>query len=393
MKHPKHPLALLLAALLLLAAALPAMAAPKHDRRYGWERRRTAPPVPTDLVLCYGGSPHRKPFAWTADRYAPLVTFRDSTGREQWLFDGFLCLEFQMGRRSLNLGQHLDSGRRDDWEALLDYWLSDPETGVGALERAVAAAAERLGDPPTKRRVVMVLPDPIPYAYYADTTSTTAYWGELDGRRLDFSKAEDRLAAYAWYVDRVRAHFDRARYRHIELAGFYIVSEDLATPGDGWNPELKQWEGVIPRLAEWLHALRETLLWIPYNRAAGYTRWRTMGIDRAYMQPNIFWGRHPDYTWERFFADVAAHDLAMELEFDEAVLARNPDCGAFRARLRAYMEGARTHGIYGTRPLAYYQGQNALWELARSTDPADRALYGELCEFVLNNPLRKQLSN
>ena len=357
---------------------------------YAWESAREGILSYTDLVLCYGGSTHRKPFAWTAERFAPMVSYTDASGREQWLFDGFLCIEFRMGDYSINLGQHLDSGTRKQWEELLDYWFGSPATGVGALETAVATAAERLGTPSEKRKVVMVMPDPIIYEYYSDMNSPTIYWGEVNGREMDFSKAADRITAYKWYIDEVRRHFDESDYKYIELAGFYIVSEDLATPGDGWNPELKRWEEVIPSVAEYLHALNESLAWIPYNRAAGYTRWEEMGIDYAYMQPNIFWGRHADYTWSRFFADIKANNLAMELEFDDELLARNAGSEAYRARLRAYMQGARDNGIYGTKPLAYYQGQDTFYNLATSAAAGDRAIFDELCQFVLNNPLRKQ---
>ena len=358
---------------------------------YAWESARSGILSYTDLVLCYGGSTHRTPFAWTAERFAPMVSYTDPEGKEHWLFDSFLCIEFQMGSYSINLGQHLDSGKREQWEELLDYWFGNSATGVGALEAAVAAAAERLGTPSEKRKVVMVMPDPIIYEYYSDMNSPTIYWGEVNGRQMDFSKAADRITAYKWYINEVRRHFDEAGYKYIELAGFYIVSEDLATPGDSWNPELKRWEEVIPSVAEYLHALNESLAWIPYNRAAGYTRWEEMGIDYAYMQPNIFWGKDLETkTWSRFFSDVKANDLAMELEFDDAVLEKTSGCEAYRTRLREYMSGARSNGIYGTKPLAYYQGQDTFYNLATSSAAGDRAIFDELCQFVLNNPLRKQ---
>ena len=80
----------------------------------------------------------------------------------------------------------------------------------------------------------------------------------------------------------------------------------------------------------------------------------------------------------------------MELEFDDELLARNAGSEAYRARLRAYMQGARDNGIYGTKPLAYYQGQDTFYNLATSSAAGDRAIFDELCQFVLNNPLRKQ---
>ena len=360
---------------------------------YDWESARTEIPSYTDLVLCYGGSTHRVPYEWTAGRFIPMVSFRDASGREQWLFDSFLCIEFRMGDYSINLGQHLDSGTRKHWEELLDYWLGDPATGVGALEVAIAAAATRLGPPPTKRKVVMVLPDPIIYEYYDGEKPSTTYWGEVNGRRMDFSNDQDRITVQKWYINEVRHHFDEADYKYIELAGFYIVSEDLAVPGQGWNPELKRWENVVPHVADYLHALNHSVAWIPYNRAGGYANWKNMHIDYAYMQPNRFWGKDLETkTWSRFFSDIKANDMGMEIEFDDAVLAKTAGSDAYRARLREYMSQARSNGVYGTKRLAYYQGQDTFYNLAHSNAAADRELFDELCEFVLNNPLRTRSS-
>ena len=387
----------ILAALLLAAAcpALPAEAGPRAGT-YPWERR-AGRPTASDAVLCYGNSHHRNPYLWDERRFEPYVTYVDEQGREQWLFDGFIFLESQdMDRPDKRNYTYMTGVLRDQglaagkeqWQELIDYWFG-PDNGVNALEEAVGEAAARLGEPAGKRKVVMVMPDPIIYEEYADTNTSTTYWGELNGRRLDFAKASDRIAAYKWYIDSVRRLFDEADYRYVELAGFYIVSEDLATPGDGWNPELKRWEEVIPEVAEYLHALNESLCWIPYNRAAGYRNWKRFGIDYAYMQPNYFWDDKGEKPLSRFFSDIKANDLAMEFEFDDALLEKTAGSEVYRRRLREYMDGAKEHGIYGRKPLAYYHGQNTLYELSVSAAAEDRKLYHEFCRFVLDNPLRK----
>ena len=370
-------------------------AAPAGEKRCAWEKGRRERPVTTDAVLCYGGSHHRTPFLWDGKRLAPYVTYTDEEGREQWLFDGFIFLEFVDASRPDGRTYAFETGNRnapaagkEQWQELIDYWFG-PDNGVNALEEAVGEAAARLGEPAGKRKVVMVMPDPIIYEEYADTNTSTTYWGELNGRRLDFAKASDRIAAYKWYIDSVRRLFDEADYRYVELAGFYIVSEDLATPGDGWNPELKRWEEVIPEVAEYLHALNESLCWIPYNRAAGYRNWKRFGIDYAYMQPNYFWDNKGEKPLSRFFSDIKANDLAMEFEFDDALLEKTAGSEVYRRRLREYMDGAKEHGIYGRKPLAYYHGQNTLYELSVSAAAEDRKLYHEFCRFVLDNPLRK----
>ena len=387
----------ILAALLLAAAcpALPAEAGPRAGT-YPWERR-AGRPTASDAVLCYGNSHHRNPYLWDERRFEPYVTYVDEQGREQWLFDGFIFLESQdMDRPDKRNYTYMTGVLRDQglaagkeqWQELIDYFFAEGNC-IDALDKSVAEAERRIGRAPTRRRVVVMLPDPVIHRMYADTTATTVYWGELDGRKLDFSRNEDRIAACKWYIDSVRRLFDKADYRYVELAGFYIVSEDLATPGDGWNPELKRWEEVIPEVAEYLHALNESLCWIPYNRAAGYRNWKRFGIDYAYMQPNYFWDNKGEKPLSRFFSDIKANDLAMEFEFDDALLEKTAGSEVYRRRLREYMDGAKEHGIYGRKPLAYYHGQNTLYELSVSAAAEDRKLYHEFCRFVLDNPLRK----
>ena len=268
-----------------------------EPKMYAWEQERDAIPSYTDLVLCYGGSHHRTPYRWDKERFTPFVTYVDEEGREHWLFDGFLFLEFQDSSRpdggkyaymvGVLRGQGISAGKQQ-WKELIDYWF-DGDNGVNALEAAVKEASQRLGTPPAKRKVVMVMPDPIIYQKYDDTSESTTYWGSLDGRRMDFAKGADRVAACKWYIDQVRRRFDEGNYQYVELAGFYPISEEIVTPGDGYCHELKKSEEVIPQVAEYLHSINQSFCWIPYNRAAGYTKWKEMGIDYAYMQPNHYW--------------------------------------------------------------------------------------------------------
>ena len=185
-------------------------------------------------------SHHRKPYAWDEAHFEPYVTYVDTTGREQWLFDGFIFLESQdMDRPDKRNYTYMTGVLRDrglsagraQWENLLDYWF-DGERNLAALDRAVHAAVKRLGKPATKRRVVVMIPDPIIYHHWIDSMTSTTYWGELEGRRLDFRRTEDRFEACRWFIDQVRERFDRAGYRHLELAGFYWLRENIAQPQD-----------------------------------------------------------------------------------------------------------------------------------------------------------------
>ena len=357
---------------------------------YAWEQDRNGILSFSDLVLCYGGSTHRTPYRWDEQRFAPFVAYTDKQGKEHWLFDSFLCLEFQLGYTyAYEVGHRgYTSAGKPQWQELIDYWF-DKDNGINALEEAVKEAAQRMGTPPSKRKVVMIMPDPIIYREYADESASTVYWGELNGRTMNFANAQDRTAVYKWYIDQVRKKFNETNYQYVELAGFYIISEDLTTPSYGWNNELKRSDEIIPPIAEYLNSLNECLCWIPYNRASGYNKWTDFGINYAYMQPNHFWDDKNEHPLPRFFSDIKANNLAMEFEFDEALLEGKPNCDVYKKRFREYISNAKSEGIYGKQPLSYYHGTNGFYDLWASPAEKDKELYHEFCQFVTGNPLRK----
>lgn len=361
----------------------------------GQHRRDLQPP--TDAVLCYGGSHHRTPFLWDKERLAPYVTYVDKEGTEHWLFDGFIFLEFQDTNRpdaelyAFETGHLRDTGEsagKAQWQELIDYYFTDGN-GVEALEEAVKEAAARLGKAPQKHKVIMVLPDPVIHRHYIDTTSSTTYWGALDGQQLDFSRNEDRIAACKWYIDRVRERFARGNYEHVELAGFYWLRETAAQPEDTeYSYHLTRSDVLLPQIADYLHGLNYSFIWIPYYDARGYDDWRDFGFDQVYLQPNHYW--KPENDMDDVCRWINRAGTSIEFEFEASILNARENSDAYRARLRDYMRGAKQYGIYGSRPIAYYQGSNALYDLWVSDDPVDRELFHEFCRFVVGNPLRSK---
>lgn len=348
---------------------------------YDWEKARTEIPAPTDLVLIYGGGHHRTPYTWTQERLADYVTYTDTGQQTSWLFDGFLLLEIMdpgpagAGKKFANgytyNDAQLESADQADWQRLIDYWFRS-DTGIGALESSIAAAAETLGEPPCKRRVVMSIPEPI--VYRTVERQSTVYWGRVEGRALDFSKSDDRARACQWFIDRVRAEFDKKKYRYVELAGFYWLAEKSTDTQD-----------ILATVAKYLDGLKYTFEWIPYFRAEGYDRWKSYGFHCAYLQPNYFFNASvPVSRLDAACADALANGMQMELEFDDNALAAR----GMAYRLRDYMEAFRRHGIWATKRLAYYQGGSSLRSLKYSAEAADRQLYHDFCRFVVTRPLR-----
>ena len=368
-------------------------AAPAGEKRCAWEKGRRERPVTTDAVLCYGGSHHRTPFLWDGKRLAPYVTYTDEEGREQWLFDGFIFLEFVDASRPDGRTYAFETGNRnapaagkEQWQELIDYFFAEGNC-IDALDKSVAEAERRIGRAPTRRRVVVMLPDPVIHRMYADTTATTVYWGELDGRKLDFSRNEDRIAACKWYIDSVRERFAAGGYEHIELAGFYWIREIVTRPQDTeYSYHLTRSDIMLPHIAEYLHGLNCSLDWIPYYGSRGYDAWRSFGFDQVYLQPNYYW--KPQNDMDDVFRRIGELGVGLELEFEPTLLAGREGSEAFRERFRAYMRHAKETGVYGSRPIAYYHGTNGFYDLWASPDAEDRELFHELCRFIVGNPLR-----
>lgn len=383
------------------------------DGLYAWEKARSKAPSFADLSLVTMGWHNANPPAWTAERFASHVSYEGD-----WLFDAFLCIDGYNGRRgqSYSLANGRQSADKEAWEDLLDAWLAD-DGALRQLDAAIAAA----GTPPRPRYVVMSLPDPVMLQYFSDKGSSTTYWGSLNGKVLDFTQPQDQEAAYRWYMDRCRERFYMLHLQHVELAGFYILSEELHLApafyeaaglgygsSDTWNSEYKHWEELVPWVASYAHACNEGLWWIPYHLAPGHRVWRQLGFDGVFMQPNYYWDHdsisHPLIDTKQA---LKQYRMGIELEFEYSLVASvmadgrsGPDGNGaptfyakdiplLRSRVREYMDTYKDTGLYGVLPLAVYSGTDAWHQLATSSDPEDQAMFREICNFIIDSPLKK----
>ena len=393
---------------------------------YAWEKARDGIPFFAQTALIYGGGP-RNPKYWTPERMRTHVSWTDpETGEEKWLFDAFLMLE--MRTPSNNPPHALAIGIKDwsdpsiamlsanqkDASEWLDYWFLE-NNGFRALDAVVAEVTSRIGPPPVTPKVIVMMPDIPAHERYNVPGSSTKYWGSVDGRELDFNSAADRVAAYRWYVDEVRARFAEADFQNIELGGFYIMSEELPSTRsgiggnggdyvngvmlDGWEVFAKAWDDVFPAVSDYIHLFNEAVVWIPYRRAAGFRYWKDFGIDYAYMQPNRFWDSKGVNPMASFFSDIATYKLLMELEIDDRVMVNPVDASdssynegetyeTYRARWREYVDGMKNAKVYGNKQLAYYMGSDSFNHLLQSKVPEEQALINELCRLIANDPLK-----
>lgn len=327
---------------------------------YQWEKDRTSLLDYSDMVLIYGGGSHRA-YNWNEESIHPYVSYVDEDGKEHWLFDSFLFLEIHNGEGKMFASGYTDTpANQQDWRKLVNYYF-ESRSALGALNRSIEAAIERIGEPAGKRKVVIGLPEPI---------RGQKDWGSVSGGvMLDFSQDSDRLKACKWYIDYVRSRFNEMNYKNLELAGFYWIAEEATNT-----------RTIVNEISSYLNELKYTFNWIPYFKSDGYTEWKTLGFNYAYLQPNHFFNETIPYSRLDDACKLAIdYDMDMEIEFDERALT------GWGYRLEDYMNAFKENGIWKNKRLAYYQGGTALYQLAHSTKKEDQELYHQFCKFVIGN--------
>lgn len=312
-----------------------------------------------DLVLIYQGGVHRMDY--TVEQLRPYVVHQNRFGRRDWLFDGFLFLEFDSGKGfSFEVRDGAPLARKEDWAWLADRHFAAGK-GISALDACVGEAAAELGEPPFRHRVVIAMPEP---------PLGQRDWGELDGRPLDFSRDEDRIRACEWYIDLLSDRFRREGYRHIELAGFYWLSEKAL-----------QSQRVTQALGAYIRAKGLKFYWIPYYTAQGYSEWRESGFDAAYLQPTYFWNRTiGDDRVDRACELARTYGMGLEMEFDRAAFVKSQN--KLRDRGMRYMSSFRKNGVYRSASLAYYEGGGGVYHFSKATEPEDKVFIDTLAWFV-----------
>jgi hypothetical protein len=316
-----------------------------------------------DLVLIYDGGEGRQP--WTVDRFKPYV-YRESNGKFEWLFDGFLFLDrfSKSGRRFAPISTRPDANQAD-WQSLIDNYFASDQS-IAALDQLLDQLAEQGHTPVRKRKVVIALPTAITGSKPGQLDITSP-WGELEGKPIDFHKPEDRLAAEKWYIDETLKHWLAHHYKNLELAGFYWLFERA------WTTD------HIPDVSRYIHAKGSALYWIP-SWPQGRANWPQYGFDFVYQQPNYFFHRQPTPPdrLEQACTFAERCGTTMEMEFNRDLLTKPPFLHYFDQYLAAYQQ----HHVWENRPVAYYEGAGAWLEMAGSTDPSVKNRCNTLANII-----------
>lgn len=320
-----------------------------HYAQNGWVR---------DMLLIYNGGAHR-PYDWDEELFESAVYAKDKNGKYGWLFDSFLFLEIHDGINSFASGYKPTPARKKHWIGLINANLTEGY-GIMALNSCIEKAKKICKDPFRKRKIVISLPEPIP---------NQKNWGSINGKKLDFSKNEDRVEAVKWYIDYVELRMKKAKLKNVELEGFYWLAEEATNS-----------RTIINQIADYIRSKGYHFYWIPYFNTDGRDEWRQLGFDQAFLQPNHFFNNSiPDSRIDDACRIALKQGMSLEMEFDESAAEKRGDRGS---RMRAYIEGFRRNNVWDASDVAYYQGGTALHLLKNGT-PKDQDLYKELTSIII----------
>ncbi len=319
-----------------------------------------------DMVLIYHGSTER-PMEWNKDQFLPYVVYQDSKGKKDWLFDGFLFIEFLDGK-----GHHFAHGNdkttlacKPEWEWLMNRQF-EKNKGFSALDQCIGEQKKELGNPPFRHKMVAVMPVPM---------KGQTNWGSL-GHSLDFNNDEDRIEACKWYIDRFLEQYKKEGFKNFDFEGFYWVSE-----------KDENFRKILVQVGDYIRSKNLRLFWIPYWTAIGFDNWKTDKFDFAYIQPNYFFKNEVPYErLEAVCAYAKGTGMGLEMEFDSRALADAKECK--RDRLISYIEAFEKNDVLKEASIAYYEGGGTIYDFYRSKNPLDKEIMDRLAKIIIQ---RKKL--
>ncbi|MDR9855727.1 DUF4855 domain-containing protein [Paenibacillus sp. VCA1] len=322
----------------------------------------------SNLALLYNGWYDHGEGDWTKEKIIPYISYVDTNGQpKDWLYDGVLYLGLYGDHWSGNYGT--GTATLADWKWYLDKTFA-PEGDLKQLDEATKETAAKLGDPKHKTKVVLMIPHP---------GETLSDFGDVDGDGIseNMVSAEvgkeaalaNREKAVKWYMNELRQRWSSAGYSHLELTGMYWLAESVGDEDD---------RSLVQYASQLVHKEKKRFYWIPYFYGNQNYAGKQLGFDVASLQPNYFFDEMPADRIETAATLAKQYHMGMEMEFDERM---NTD-PTFRQKYIEYLNGGIDYGYMKNAFKAYYQGNTALFDSAKSQDPAVRELYDFMYQFV-----------
>lgn len=336
---------------------------------------------------------------WTRDDFKPVLTHVNESGQSDgWMFDSVLALSASGGS-----DYRTDYKQQESWQGIIDKLfvkqseMVPPEQVTNSylqeLEEATKEAKTAIGEADRKTKVVVGIPFPDP---------SSAKWGILDGRDIHFNPAqvgeeaayENRLAAVSWFVGEVTDRFAEADFRHLELAGFYWIHEEISF-------QTTHEEKLMKAISAAIHVKNKKLFWVPFYMANGTNFWKELGFDAVMMQPNYYFssrfgpnegtGKLDLSRLQNSIALSKQTGMSVEVEGDYHMSWKGwaPDYDGqlyndeySRRKYYAYLNELKKEG-FDQAPLVYYLGAKpVLKDFMASGRQEVRRVYEETSRFV-----------
>jgi|GEM_PF-528730 len=329
-----------------------------------------------NLNLLYNGQYADGLGDWKKERIIPNISYVNKNGEPtDWLFDGVLYLGLASpAGRDFGVGQTI----LEDWKWYLDKTFA-AKGDMQQLNEATVEVGAKLNQPDHKVKVVLMIPNPGEYL---------RNFGDVDGDGVsesfndsDVGKAkalENRQKAVKWWLDQVRQRWQAEHYSNLELVGMYWLEEQISTSAAG--PDL------VKAVSGKVHDMNLKFFWIPHSLAYKSYMWKDVGFDAVAYQPNYFFGGMDVDRLEDAANNAKRYGMGIEVEFDDRMLTD----GVFLERYIDYLNSGVSTGLMQKGFRAYYQGNNAVYNLGVSKDPTLRLMYDWLYQYlngtyVINN--------
>ena len=132
-------------------------------------------------------------------------------------------------------------------------------------------------------------------------------------------------------------------------------------------------------------------VWIPYWNAPGHERWKELGFDIAYQQPNYFF--HDDIPYERLdnAIDTAlTYGMGMEFECDVRAMTQNDP--NWQYRMKDYIDAFEKRGVFENSAIAYYTDNHLFLDMVENPSPENQAIMDRLARFIVDRRSNPKLT-
>ncbi|MEF3308914.1 DUF4855 domain-containing protein [Paenibacillus sp. GYB004] len=307
----------------------------------------------------------------------PVVAYIDGDGVIQdWFYDTILFMNYATSSKNRSyisastVTSAAYASNKEDWQEYADL-LFKPDVQLAALEQAVADVKTKLNQPDYKYKVYISIPKALPIQ---------TNFGVVNGKTLNFDHnavgddqaLDNRMTAVKWYVDLLMQKWEAAGFKHLSLEGFYWYDEAVHNYASNREEEL------VKQSTAYMHAKGKKIHWIPFYQAAGAFRWKELGFDFAFIQPNYAFYTSPK-TRPTDTADLAKRfGLGVEMEVHHNIFRDE----ALRTKFYDYLDQGVTAKYMKESALAWYWATDTFQLAYKSTVARDRKIYEDTYNFV-----------